>query len=64
MMVEATPIIKVALDGNSLKITSNTDGDIFFFNHIIGGESEIDLMENGGLQKVDKFKIRTFRHTY
>ena len=61
MIMEATPIIKVALEGNALNITSNTDGSLFFFNHIIGGESEIDLQDIGGLHKVDRHQIRKFR---
>ena len=62
MIMEATPIIKVALEGNALNITSNTDGSLFFFNHIIGGESEIDLQDIGGLHKVDKHQIRKIRN--
>ena len=44
-VMDATPIIKVSLEGNALNITSNTDGSLFFFNHIIGGESEIDIQK-------------------
>ena len=61
IIMESTPIIRVALDGNALTITSNTDGSLFFFNHIIGGESEVDLQDIGGLHKVDERQIRKFR---
>ena len=48
----ATPIIDVTFDGNALNIRSNTDGDLFFCDHIIGEESEYDLKLQGGTHKV------------
>ena len=52
----ATPIIDVTFDGNAFNVRSNTDGDLFFFDHIIGEESESNV--NGRTQKVSKLEIK------
>ena len=52
----ATPIIDVTFDGNAFNVRSNTDGDLFFFDHIIGEESESNV--NGRTQKVSKLQMK------
>ena len=51
----ATPIIDVTFDGNAFNVRSNTDGDLFFFDHIIGEESESNV--NGRTQKVRELQM-------
>ena len=55
----ATPIIDVTFDGNAFNVRSNTDGDLFFFDHIIGEESESNV--NGRTQKVSELQIEQWK---
>ena len=52
----ATPIIDVTFDGNEFNVRSNTDGDLFFFDHIIG--EELESIVNGRTQKVSELQIQ------